>query len=361
MESRTSFYALIMAGGGGTRLWPLSRHSRPKQALTLVDERTMFEHAVDRIAPIFQPEEILVVAGSDQIEQLLLQTPELPAENFIVEPMGRGTAPAIGLGAIHIHHRDPQAVMAVLTADHFIRDVEQFRRALKAAARVADEGHLVTLGITPSFPSTGFGYIEQGEQLDVVDGFPVLRVDQFTEKPSPETAFRMVESGLYSWNSGMFIWRADRILEEFERQMPDFYNQLVQIGAVLDTPAYKPTLERIWPEVTPQTVDYGVMEGAQDVAVLPVDIGWSDVGNWSSVRDILPTDEDGNVVVGDHVGLDTRDTIVFGSRRLVATIGLRDMVIVDTDDAVLICPREREQEVRELVQRLKEMGRKEML
>jgi len=357
----SSYHALIMAGGGGTRLWPLSRRARPKQALTLVGERTMFEHAVDRIASLFQPEEIFVVTGEEHLESLLLQAPELPRANFLLEPVGQGTAPAIGLGAVHLRRRDPQAVMVVLTADHFIRDVERFRRVLTAAAQVAEKGHLVTLGITPSFPSTGFGYIQQGEQLYEVDGFAVFRALRFTEKPSPETAFQMVESGLYTWNSGMFIWRVDRIMEEFARQMPDLYDVLMQIDAVLGTPAYEPTLRRLWPQLVPQSIDYGVMEGARDVVVIPVDIGWSDVGNWSSMREILPADADGNVVVGEHVGLDTRNTIVFGGRRLIATIGLEDMIIVDTDDALLICPVDREQDVREMVRQLREMGRKEVL
>jgi len=357
----SSYHALIMAGGGGTRLWPLSRRARPKQALTLVGERTMFEHAVDRIASLFQPEEIFVVTGEEHLESLLLQAPELPRANFLLEPVGQGTAPAIGLGAVHLRRRDPQAVMVVLTADHFIRDVERFRRVLTAAAQVAEKGHLVTLGITPSFPSTAFGYIQQGEQLYEVDGFAVFRALRFTEKPSPETAFQMVESGLYTWNSGMFIWRVDRIMEEFARQMPDLYDVLMQIDAVLGTPAYEPTLRRLWPQLVPQSIDYGVMEGARDVVVIPVDIGWSDVGNWSSMREILPADADGNVVVGEHVGLDTRNTIVFGGRRLIATIGLEDMIIVDTDDALLICPVDREQDVREMVRQLREMGRKEVL
>lgn len=357
----SSCYALIMAGGGGTRLWPLSRRSRPKQALTLVGERTMFEHAVDRIASLFQPEEIFVVTGEEHLEPLLLQAPELPRQNFLLEPVGQGTAPAIGLGAIHLRRRDPQAVMVVLTADHFIRDVERFRQALTAAAQVAEKGHLVTLGITPSFPSTAFGYIQQGEQLYEVDGFAVFRALRFTEKPSPETAFQMVESGLYTWNSGMFLWRVDRIMDEFARQMPDLYDVLMQIDAVLGTPAYEPTLRRLWPELTPQSIDYGVMEGARDVVVIPVDIGWSDVGNWSSMREILPADVDGNVVVGEHVGLETRNSIVFGGRRLIATIGLQDIIIVDTDDALLICPVEREQDVREMVRQLRETGRKDIL
>jgi len=358
------YYALIMAGGVGTRLWPLSRRNRPKQSLKLVGERTMFEHAVDRIVPLFQPEQIFVVTGAEHIVSLKAQAPELPAENFIVEPEGRGTAPAIGLGAIHLRRRDPEAIMAVLTADHFIADVVRFRQVLTAAAQVAEEGHLVTLGITPASPSTGFGYIKQGESLGVVDGFPVFRAERFTEKPSLETALHMVESGEYSWNSGMFIWRVDRIMEEFQRQMPEFFVRLAEVEATLGSPGYEPTLNRVWPQVVKRAIDYGVMEGAEDVAVMPVDIGWSDVGSWASLAGLLSADAEGNVVVGPHVGIGTRDTLVFGDkgkRRLVATIGLEGMMIVDTEDALLVCSREREQEVREIVRRLEESGRSEWL
>ena len=355
------YYALIMAGGVGTRLWPLSRRNRPKQSLRLVEERTMFEHAVDRIAPLFQPERIFVVVGAEHVAPLMAQAPELPVENFIVEPEGRGTAPCIGLGALHLHRQDSGSVMAVLTADHFITKVARFRQALIAAAQVAEEGHMVTLGVRPLFPSTGYGYIKQGNRLGVVDGFPIFRAERFTEKPNLETAIHMVESGEYSWNSGMFIWRADRILEEFQRQMPEFYVQLAEVEAVLGTSGYEPTLNRVWPQVTKQTIDYGVMEGAEDVIVIPVDIGWSDVGSWASLSELLPADEEGNIIVGPHVGIDTRDTLVFGGKRLIATIGLEGMVIVDTEDALLICPREREQEVRAIVRRLGREDRREYL
>jgi mannose-1-phosphate guanylyltransferase len=249
----------------------------------------------------------------------------------------------------------------VLTADHFIADVARFRQALTAAAQVAEEGHLVTLGIMPSSPSTGYGYIKRGQSLGEVDGFPVFRVDRFTEKPSLETALHMVESGEYSWNSGMFIWRVDRILEEFQRQMPDFYVQLTQVQAALGTPGYEPQLNRLWPQVIKQTIDYGVMEGAEDVAVFPVDIGWSDVGSWTSLSELLSTDTEGNTIVGPHVGIDTRDTFVFGGKRLVATIGLEGVVIVDTEDALLVCSREQEQDVREIVRRLDGENRREYL
>ncbi len=353
-------HALIMAGGTGTRLWPVSRRDRPKQSLKLVGARTMFEHAIDRIAPIFQPDQVIVVAGSEHVSDLADQAPELPAQNFVIEPMGRGTAPAIGLGAIHLRQQDPDAVMAVLTADHFIADVERFRSVLEAAAEVAREGHLVTLGIEPSSPSTGYGYIHQGEKLDQVNGFDVFRAERFTEKPDQETALRMVESGDYTWNSGMFIWRVDRIIEEFQRQMPDFYVKLVEVESALGTDGYQPTLERVWPQVNKQSIDYGVMEKAEDVTVIPINVGWSDVGSWGSLADLLTgmgeEDEAGNVVVGKHVGIDTEDSMIFAGERLIATIGLEDVVIVDAGDAVLICPMGREQEVRDLVHRLEREG-----
>jgi mannose-1-phosphate guanylyltransferase len=321
----------------------------------------MFEHAVDRIAPLIQPEHIFVVTAAEHVDILAAQAPELPLENFIVEPEGRGTAPAIGLGAIHLQHQDPEAVMAVLTADHFISKVDHFRQALTAAAQVAEDGHLVTLGITPSFPSTGYGYIKQGESLGEEEGFQVFCAERFTEKPSSETAIHMVDSGEYSWNSGMFIWRVDRITDEFQRQMPEFYVQLAEIKATLGTPGYEATLGRVWPQVVKQTIDYGVMEGAEDVAVVPVDIGWSDVGSWASLLELLPADAEGNIVVGPHVGIDTRDTLVFGGKRLIATIGLEGIVIVDTEDALLVCTKEQEQQVRAIVKELGARDEKDYL
>ena len=344
-----TYHALIMAGGGGTRLWPLSRRTHPKQALALIGDRTLFRHAVDRITPLFQPDQIFVVTVKDHLEQLAAQAPELPLSNFIVEPEGRGTGPCIGLSAIHLLRRDPDATMVVLTADHYIADEDAFRKALAAAAPLAEEGHLVTLGIQPSSPSTGLGYIRQRELLKTVNGLDVFRVARFAEKPDHETAVRMVISGEYSWNSGMFVWRADRILEEFRSQMGDLYDRLTVVNGTLGTPDYDGTLSRIWPAVEKQTIDYGVMERATDVVVIPVDIGWSDVGSWASLAEILPSSEAGNTTTGKHVGVDTHNTLVFGGRRLVATVGLNDMVIVDTEDALLVCPKDRAQDVREIV------------
>ena len=240
------------------------------------------------------------------------------------------------------------AAEVTVKASVVLWSVEQFRNALEAAAQVAHEGHLVTLGIEPSSPSTGYGYIQQGEHLDTIDAFDVFRAERFTEKPDQETALHMVQSGDYTWNSGMFIWRVDRIMEEFQSQMPNFYVKLAEVESLLGTDGYDPTLQRVWPEVDKQSIDYGVMEGAEDVTVIPVDIGWSDVGSWGSLAELLTRmgeeDDAGNVIVGKHVGIDTEDSMIFAGERLIATIGLENIVIVDAGDAILVCPMEREQE-----------------
>jgi len=250
--------------------------------------------------------------------------------------------------------------MAVLTADHYITDTQRFLQVLAAAEQVARQGHLVTLGIRPTGPSTGYGYIEQGTSLGQAADFPYFRVKRFVEKPDLEIAVKMAQSGQFSWNSGMFIWQVKRILEEFERQMPAFYTQLMEIGAVAGTSEYPATLQRIWPQVAKQTIDYGVMEGATDVAVIPVEMGWSDIGSWSSLIGLLPVDEQGNSAVGPYQGIDTRGTLVFGEKRLIATIGVQDLVIVDTEDALLVCTKADEQRVKEMVERLKIVGRNDL-
>jgi mannose-1-phosphate guanylyltransferase len=352
------FYAVIMAGGSGTRLWPMSRRNRPKQTLKLFGERTLFQQAVDRLRPVFPPDRILVVTKSDHVPLLQPQTPELPAENFIVEPLGRGTAPALGLAAVHLRKRDPEAVMAVLTADHCIADLSALHTVLACARTAAQEGFLVTLGIPPIFASTGYGYIQKGEMLSKKSDQPVYRVKRFIEKPGAEKAEGMVSSGDFFWNSGMFIWRASRLLEELQRQMPEFHSQLMEVEASMRDPReYAATLARVWPQVGEQTIDYGVMEGARDAVVIPARIGWTDVGSWSSLFELMPRDPAGNILIGPHETVDTRDTLVMGSKRLIATVGVDNLVIVDTDDALLVSTKERVQDVRIIVKQLEKADR----
>lgn len=355
------FNALIMAGGSGTRLWPLSRDLQPKQSLNLIDQKSLFQHAVDRLQPLFSAGDIWVIARDEHTRLLSSQVQEIAHNHFLIEPEGRGTAPAIGLAAIHFSRRDPESIMAVLTADHYIKNVRVFQNALTVAGQLAQQGYLVTLGITPTAASTAFGYIEQGQMIDTIDGYKVFHVSKFVEKPNRETANRMVSSGLFSWNSGMFIWQVKRVLQEFQKQMPDFYAQLMEIDDALGSGHYSEVLKRVWPGVSKQTIDYGVMEHADRVAVIPIEIGWTDVGSWSSLYSLLPADELGNVIRGDSECVDTQNCLILGDRRLIATIGIKDLVIVDTGDALLVSTKSQEQLVREIVARLKEHGRTDLI
>lgn len=343
-------------------MWPLSRSAHPKQMLKLFGDRTMFQLSVDRLLPLLPPERIFVVTAAEQVEPLAAQYPDLPRENFIVEPLGRGTAPCIGLGAMVLHHRDPDAVMAVVTADHFIGRPDTFRDVLRAAQQAAEQGYLVTLGIAPRFASTGYGYIRRGELLGQINGFDYYRVERFTEKPDAATAEAFVREGVYAWNSGMFIWRAGRILEEMRLWMPDLSAALDELRAVWGTPAYDETLARLWPALRKEMIDYGIMERAAQVAVVPVDMEWSDIGAWASVMDLHPHDVDGNVLSGDVINIGSENTMVFSQgERLVVAIGVEDLIVVDTPDTVMIARRDQSERVREIVEQLKAANRHDRL
>ncbi|MFP3952163.1 MAG: mannose-1-phosphate guanylyltransferase [Candidatus Bathyarchaeia archaeon] len=347
-------YAVIMAGGTGTRLWPLSTEEEPKQIHRLTGDKSLFQEAVDRVKPFVGLNHILAVAGENHRSKLQSQEPSMPLENFIVEPEGRGTAPCIGLAAAHLSKREPDSVMIVLTADHYIGDLEGFHSTLEAAVEAANSGYLVTLGIKPDEPSTGYGYIRHGETVTKIREHDVLKVDKFTEKPDKETATEMFKSGNYSWNSGMFVWSAGRIMEEFQKYMPQLYSQLELIREAIGTENYNQVLMERWRQVPRQTIDYGVMEKADDVVVLPVDIEWSDLGSWSSVMDLFPRDEYNNAVKGEHIGIDTEGSLIYGGERLIATIGVKDLIIVDTRNALLVCHKSMDQKVRDLVKSLQE-------
>lgn len=355
-----SYYAVIMAGGGGTRLWPLSRRSKPKQMLRIIEQRSLFQMAIDRLEGLFDPQHILVVTVPDQLRELRDQCPQIPEENFLLEPMPRGTAAVVGLAAVHLAKLEEDAVMAVLTADHYIGNQEWFRQLLQVAEIVARQNYLVTIGINPTFAATGYGYIQQGKLQGRYRGVDVYHVLRFKEKPDEFQAQVMLARGDHTWNSGMFIWKVERIRQEIQRQMPQLEAALTEIEAHWGKANYSTVLEEQWRALKPETIDYGIMEGAQDVVVIPAGaLKWSDVGSWDSLFDVLPADSQGNIVMGGrHFGLDTRQSLVYVSEehRLIVTIGIRDLVVVDTGDVLLIVRKDEAQKVRQVVEILREYG-----
>jgi mannose-1-phosphate guanylyltransferase len=350
-------YAVIMAGGGGTRLWPVSRKERPKQLLPLLGQETLFQSTIQRLEELFPPERILVVTVEDQAREMVQQAPSIPRENYVLEPAPRGTASVVGLAGAILHKRDPNASMAILPSDHFIRNRDLFHYLLRAAFEVAEDRYLVTLGITPTHPSTAYGYIQQGQPLPGGYKYPAYEVQSFVEKPDEENAQKLLRSGAYSWNSGMFIWRADVILKEINRQMPALDQALKEIGDAWGTANQEKTLKDCWRELKVETVDYGIMEKAEHVAVLPAGgLGWSDVGSWESLFEVLLPDMNGNIATNNsHLAHQTNNTLVYGSNneRLIVTIGVDDMIIVDTDDILLVCKSDQSQSVRAIVEHLK--------
>jgi mannose-1-phosphate guanylyltransferase len=363
-----NYYSIIMAGGGGTRLWPLSRRRKPKQMLRLFDEKSLFQIAVERLLPIMPAERVFVVTIEAQAQLLQPQAPMLPVENFIMEPAPRGTASVIGLAATILHRQDPDCVMASLTADHYITHVDRFQELLLAAYELACEGDLVTLGINPSYPETGYGYIQRGELRGRYRGYQAFHVGAFKEKPALEQAQAYVTSGQYAWNSGMFVWKAARILEEIERQMPDLHAGLRQIDAALGSPEELRVLEEVWDGLESETIDYGVMEGAERVSVIPADdLGWWDVGGWGRFFELMEPDENGNLLTAPKtLAVDTTRTLIYQAsevtdKRLIATLGVDGLVIVDTGDVLLVCKREQAERVRHLVDLLKKSGLQEYL
>jgi mannose-1-phosphate guanylyltransferase len=352
-------YALIMAGGTGTRLWPRSRSAKPKQFLPLLGEQTMLQETVERIRPLVSAEQILIATGRSYTELVAEQLPDVPRANIIGEPSGKGSAPCIGLGALAIQQTDPQDVMVVLSSDHQIQKADEFREALKAAEELARQGYLVTLGIQPTEPHTGYGYIHRRAELGRFNGFTAYEVERFVEKPRRDVAEQYLATGEYSWNAGIFIWRADAIMAAFAQHLPQLREQLdaIEAGGGLSNEAI---FGDVWAQVENITIDYGIMERAERVAVIPVDIGWSDVGDWDTLTALAGNGA--NVIQAQHVGIDTRETLVYSdSDRLIATIGLDNFLVVDTGDALLIAPRDRAQEIKKIVDELKQRGRTDVL
>lgn len=358
-------YAVIMAGGSGTRLWPVSRQNYPKHTLPLLGQRSLFQTTVERLLGLFQMERILVVTTEAQFEELKSQVPNLPHENFLLEPEPRGTASVVGLAAAVIDSRDPEAIMAVLPSDHYISNINLFHQIMKTAMDVANKGYLVTLGITPTSPATGYGYIQKGNLIPGVFPYPVYQVSRFKEKPGEEQAREMLTNGDHSWNSGIFAWRTDRILKEIAQQMPDLRMRLDEIMRYWGTSNQANALKNVWDELETETIDYGIMENATQVAVLPASgLEWNDVGSWDSLFDVLMPDDNGNIVFsGHHLGINTHTSLVYGNLdgKLIVTIGVDDLIIVDAGDVLLVCKKDQAQQVRQAVKNLKSSKRESYL
>lgn len=365
MTKYQDFYAVIMAGGGGTRLWPLSRKESPKQMVNIDGDESLFQMAVNRLEGLFSPERILVVTVQEQAEKLQAQAPRIPSENYLIEPFPRGTASVVGYAAAYLEKINPQATMAVLTADHFIKNVTEFRNLLRIAYDAAQQDTLVTLGIEPSYPATGFGYIQRGEVFETIGAGLCYKVERFKEKPSFEAAKEFLLRGDHDWNSGMFIWRIDKIMAEFERQMPELCALLNDLKSAFDAKNKMEAIETIWSKITPTTIDYGIMENAKNVVVIPAArLGWHDVGSWDALFDVIESDKNGNIELGTtHIALNTEKTLVYSQTpgRIIVTIGLNDHVIVEAGNAILVCNRDNAQEVKSIVKYLAENGLEDYL
>jgi len=368
-NEKLTTHAAILAGGRGTRFWPRSRTRTPKQLLNIVGKQTMLEQTVARLRPLISPDRIWSVTNAEQTAALKKQLPAASRKRVLTEPIGRNTAAAIALAAIHIRHAAKgDALMAVLPADHFIAQPEKYRRIVAAALDTAREpGRMVVLGIPPTRPETGFGYVERmGEALDS-SGFPVFAVRRFTEKPALAVAQEYVTSGTYHWNAGMFFWRVSTFLENLERHLPKTHAELEKLAASIGTRAYEKKLRAIYPRLENISVDYAILEratqqsGAPQVFVIPAEIGWSDIGSWAAVYELLAKQPGENVFAGPGQALDASGNFLYSPGKFVAAIGVKDLVVVETPDALLICPRDRAQDVAKVVKQLEQQKRKDLL
>ena len=358
-------YSVIIAGGKGTRFWPLSRSTRPKQLLKILGRRSLISETVTRVLPISGPKQTLVVTVVEQLRALRKELRNLPRTNFIAEPQGKNTAPCIGLAALDIATRDAGAVMVVLPADHWVADINGFRNGIRSAVEIATRSDsLITIGIRPNYPETGYGYITKGKSLGRQPG-SVYQVKRFTEKPSVSMAQRLIRQGSL-WNSGIFVWKASRLLELMQRYQPTIARGLEQIkktagGKSLGapTPKIRNIFAREYQKMPTISIDYAVLEkaGSEDkVITLEADFGWSDVGSWEAVHRMLPHDENGNAGNGKWLTLGAKNSLIHASDRLVVLLGIEHTVVVDTPDALLVGDIRRSQEVRELVDELNKKG-----
>ncbi|MCQ2469229.1 MAG: NTP transferase domain-containing protein [Ruminococcus sp.] len=350
--------AVIMAGGRGERFWPKSRNNCPKQFLSLTsDGVTMIQKTVKRLGSLVEAEDVYVVTNAAYRELVYDQLPEIPRENVLSEPCARNTAPCIAFAAAVIKQKYDDAIMLVLPSDHLIGYEKIYLKTLKKAVTAAEEGdNLVTIGITPTYPETGYGYINFGEEKG-----DAYEVERFVEKPDLATAKKYLASGKYLWNSGMFVWKISSVMKNMQKFMPDIYEGALKIGASFGTDSYEETLVTEFEKFTSESVDFGIMEKASDIYTIQGSFGWDDVGSWLAVERINETDDNKNFFDGDVIAVDSKRTTVCGGKRLVAAVGTRDIIVVDTDDVLLVCSKNSTQDVKKVIAQLKEQGRNELV
>lgn len=352
--------ALIMAGGKGERFWPRSRVSLPKQFLSLTDDgKTMIQLTVERISPLVNIEDVYIATNKNYKELVKQQLPGIPEENILCEPVGRNTAPCIGLGAAHVAKKYDDATMIVLASDHLIKNNEIFTETFTQACEVAEKGeNLVTIGITPNYPETGYGYIKYDQNTKEGSAYAV---EKFVEKPVLEVAKEYLADGHYLWNSGMFVWKVSTILNNFKKLLPESYAALIKIKESVGTADEETVLNKEFMNLEAESVDYAIMEKADNIYIIPGNFGWDDIGSWLAVGRIKKTDDDNNVVNGNVVTVNTKNCVIEGADKLIATVGLRDMVVVDTKDATLISTKENAGEIKKVLAKLRETGKNQYL
>ena len=375
MKALSNLHAIILAGGSGTRFWPLSRETYPKQMLQIGGEDSFLRQTIKRIDVFIPPEQIWIVTTEDKVRDIRFHIDSLgplaKEVQFIKEPVGKNTAPAIGLAAIYLNRLFPESVMIVMPSDHSIPETEKFLSDLKVAIQGAIKGYLVTFGIKPSRPETGYGYIKVSDPSKI-EQKGLIKVKGFFEKPDLQTARTYLSEGSYFWNSGIFVWKVSTILSEIERYLPSLFKALKEIEAILFhsdrfdqssrvNDALTQRLHHLYSHLETISIDYGVMERSQNVLMVPATFRWSDLGSWTALDEIITKDDAGNILKGNTIDIGSQNSIIFSGERLIATIGLKDMVIVDTPDATLVTPKERVQEVKKIVEALKESGREEHL
>ncbi len=359
-ETHDYLYAVIMAGGSGTRFWPRSRRDRPKQLLNITGDEILLKKSIDLVKPIIPPARIKIITTVSQAEAVRKATPEIPAGNVIAEPFGKNTAPAIGLSALFIEKEQANAVLVILPADHHIQDKTKFLEQILAGVSKALEGdYIITTGIVPRGPETGYGYIEAGDLVD--EKHRIYTVRSFHEKPDEETARRFIDQGNFFWNSGIFIARAARMLEEMAEHLPNSHRWLMHIRSSLGTDKAPEAINEAYQNMEAISVDYGVMERSKRVWMIAGNYGWDDVGSWPSAAQYWPTDEQGNAHIGDVVTLDSSQCIVYSPHKTVALLGVDDLIVVEEDDALLISSKQRCQDVKKLVEKLHSDGRDKLL